>query len=194
LKRGDPDRELVRDLASDDPTRQREALGLLYERYNRRVFNVAWRVLGDWARAQDVVQEVFLHLRDRIGTWRGDAGLPSWIYRIAVNRAIDHRRREIRRPAWRMGETPLEEPVRRPRGDEASPPPLDQLEREGEKGRVRHALEGLSPKLRAVLVLRYQEGLSYEELAEVLACSLGTVKSRLNRAHAAFKGAYEPDD
>ena len=68
LERGDPDRELVRDLASGDAERQQRALGLLYERYHRRVFNVAWRVLGDWSRAQDVVQDVFLHLRDRIGT------------------------------------------------------------------------------------------------------------------------------
>ena len=119
----DPDLELVRDLAGEDVDRQRRALGLLYERYSRRIFNVAYRVLGDWDAAQDVTQEVFLHLSRRIATFRGDAGLTSWLYRITVNRAIDARRREKRRPAWRMGDAVLDEGVRRPRGEDASADP-----------------------------------------------------------------------
>src|SRR5687767_8698934 len=95
----DPDRDLVRDLASPDPERRRRALGVLYERHRRGVFNVSWRVLGDWSGAQDVVQEVFLHLADGVGTWRGDCALSSWLYRVAVNRAIDARRRRARHPA-----------------------------------------------------------------------------------------------
>lgn len=189
----DPDLELVRDLTAGDAEARRAALGELYVKYNRRVFNVAWRVTGDWNRAQDVTQDVFLSLRDRAGSWRGDASLGSWLYRLAVNRSIDHRRREQRRPAWRMGDGPLDEEVRRPRGDDATELPDDRLERAGEEDRVQRALARLSPKLRAVLVLRYLEGLSYEELASVLACSLGTVKSRLNRAHAAFKEAILAD-
>jgi RNA polymerase sigma-70 factor (ECF subfamily) len=187
----DPDLELVRDLAAGDPARQRRALGLLYERYHQRVFNVAWRVLGDWARAQDVTQDVFLQLADRIGSFRGEAGLTSWIYRITVNRAIDARRRERRRPAWRMGATQLESAVRRPRGEPVVEDPEEDTERDAQTIRVKRALGHLSPKLRAILVLRYLEGLSYEELSEVLACSMGTVKSRLNRAHAALKRALE---
>lgn len=190
----DPDLELVRELESDDPERRRRALGRLYERHHRRVFNVAWRVLGDWGQAQDVTQDVFLHLAERISSFRGEAGLTSWIYRITVNRAIDARRRERRRPAWRMGDAPLEEVVRRPRGD-AQPGHdpgvgLDQDERER---RIQDALARLSPKLRAIVVLRYIEGLTYEQLAEVLGCARGTVKSRLNRAHAALQEALEEE-
>ena len=189
----DPDLELVRDLTSGSADRRRDALAALYERYGRRVFNVAWRVTSDWNRAQDVTQDVFLTLKERVGSWRGDASLGSWLYRLAVNRAIDHRRREQRRPAWRMGDGPLDEEVRRPRGEDATVFPSDALDREEQDARVRAALERLSPKLRAILVLRYLEGLSYEDLAAVLACSLGTVKSRLNRAHAAFKEALEAE-
>ena len=187
----DPDLELVRDLARDDPDRQRRALGLLYERYHRRVFNVAYRVLGDWDRAQDVMQDVFMHLSRRIGTFRGDAGLSSWLYRITVNRAIDARRREKRRPAWRMGDKVLDGDVRRPRGEDAAEDPRADAEQEALAVQVEAALALLSPKLRAILVLRYLEGLSYEELSEVLACSMGTVKSRLNRAHAAMREAMD---
>jgi RNA polymerase sigma-70 factor (ECF subfamily) len=184
LSVSDPDLELVRDLRSDDADTRRRALGLLFERYSRRVFNVAWRVLGDWAGAQDVTQDVFLQLGRRIGTWRGDAGLSSWIYRVTVNRAIDARRRELRRPAQRMDEAALEGVTARlgPRSEA----PMEALDRSQEAARVREALATLSPKLRAIAVLRYLEGLSYQELAEVLHCSIGTVKSRLNRAHAAL--------
>ena len=188
----DPDLELVRELESDDPGRRRRALGRLYERHHRRVFNVAWRVLGDWGLAQDVTQDVFLHLAERISSFRGEAGLTSWIYRITVNRAIDARRREKRRPAWRMGDTPLEEVVRRPRGD---PQPVDEpgvgIDQDDRERRIQGALGRLSPKLRAIVVLRYIEGLTYEQLAEVLGCARGTVKSRLNRAHAALQDVLE---
>lgn len=185
----DPDLELVRDLGGENADRQRRALGLLYERYSRRILNVAYRVLGDWDAAQDVTQEVFLDLSRRIATFRGDAGLTSWLYRITVNRAIDVRRREKRRPAWRMGDTVLDEGVRRPRGEDASVDPQIGAQQHALAVEVEAALELLSPKLRAILVLRYLEGLSYEELSEVLACSMGTVKSRLNRAHAAMREA-----
>ena len=188
----DPDLDLVRDLESTDPECRRRALGALYERHQRRVFNVAWRVLGDWGMAQDVTQDVFLHLANRISTFRGEAGLTSWIYRITVNRAIDARRREQRRPAWRMGDAPLEEAVRRPRGEVEEADPTKGMEQAGVRDRVQVALAQLSPKLRAIAVLRYVEGLSYEQLSEVLGCAPGTVKSRLNRAHAALQRALGP--
>ncbi len=192
LEGRDPDLELVRALEDEDPAVRRQALGVLYERHHRRVFNVAWRVLGDWGLAQDVTQDVFLHLAGRISTFRGDAGLTSWIYRITVNRAIDARRRERRRPAWRMGDSEPDGPVRRPRGDEGESAEVgDGLARAERADRVQLALARLSPKLRAIAVLRYVEGLSYEQLAEVLGCAPGTVKSRLSRAHAALERALE---
>ena len=182
----DPDLPLVRDLASGDAARRRAALGALFERHQRAVFNVAWRVLGDWAAAQDVTQEVFLHLADRVGTFRGDSTLASWLYRLVVNRSIDARRHESRRPVWRMGASPPETGAVRPASGDGPPGPPEIEEDDERARRVRAALARLSPKLRAIAVLRYVEGLSYEQLAEVLDCSMGTVKSRLNRAHSAL--------
>jgi RNA polymerase sigma-70 factor (ECF subfamily) len=142
--------------------------------------------------AEDVTQEVFLRLERSVRSFRSDASFVSWVYRITVNRAIDMRRREARRPATRMGELPpgLEE-TGLPGGRAATDPSVE-AHREEVAAKVQAALMQLSPKLRAVAVLRYVEGLSYEELSEVLACSMGTVKSRLNRAHAALAAELGP--
>lgn len=182
----DPDRDLVRDLTADEPARQRRALAALYERHAEALVNVAWRVAGDWSAAQDVVQDVFLHLTARIASFRGESSLSSWLYRITVNRAIDRKRHEGRRPAARLGAVPddLLEGARSPWGAPADA--SEPVETSPDAVRVRAALAALSPKLRAIAVLRYIEGLSYDQLAEVLDLSLGTVKSRLNRAHAAL--------
>jgi RNA polymerase sigma-70 factor (ECF subfamily) len=191
----DPDLDLVRVLRAGTRAERQAALAGLYDRHGRRVFNVAWRVLGDPAAAEDVAQEIFLGLERSVRSFRSDASFVSWVYRITVNRAIDVQRRDARRPATRMGEMPagLEEsglPGRSAPGD-----PVGEAERSEVAARVQAALLRLSPKLRAIAVLRYVEGLSYEDLAEVLACSMGTVKSRLSRAHAALAaelGPYPP--
>jgi RNA polymerase sigma-70 factor (ECF subfamily) len=187
----DPDRALVADLSSSDSALRRRALGELYDRHKDRVFNTAYRVLGSHADAADLTQEVFLQIADRIAGFRGDASLTSWVYRVTVNLAIDYRRRRARRPARGLGgeggEGDLDVAEGRPG---TAPPPEDPgaaaARAEGDR-RVRDALARLSPKLRAVVVLRYFENLSYEDLAEVLGTSMGTVKSRLNRAHAALE-------
>ncbi len=180
------DQRLVASLRQAEPARRDAALAELFDRHQRRVFNVALRVLGNRDAAQDIVQEIFLTLPLRVRTYRGDASFTSWLYRATVNRAIDRRRREGRRAAASLDDLPVEFAGGSLQGGEPA--------RVGQRGeqqevarRVQQALLRLSPKLRAVAVLRYVEGLSYEQLAEVLDCSLGTVKSRLNRAHAALQ-------
>ena len=193
----DPDRPLVRDLASPDAAVRRKALGTLFERHHRRVFGVAYRVLGSSADAADVTQEVFLQVSDRIRSFRGDATFTSWVYRMTVNLAIDARRRRQRRPSSVAAGAPEGEPeVPALEGRPGVAPPPEEPGAAAEKAerdrRVRKALDRLSPKLRAVVVLRYFENLSYEELAQVMGTGVGTVKSRLSRAHAALEGLLGP--
>jgi RNA polymerase sigma-70 factor, ECF subfamily len=187
----DPDDDLVRALSSDDPAARRRGLGELYERHHGRVFSIAYRVLGSAADAADVAQEVFLHLTDRIRGFRGDSSLTSWVYRVTVNTAIDARRRQARRPARSLSaasEDSESEPTDNRPGTSAPPEdPAEGALRAERERKVREALDELSPKLRAVVVLRYFENLSYEDLADVLQTSIGTVKSRLNRAHTALE-------
>lgn len=191
----DPDRALIGALGSPDAAVKRRALGELYERHHGRVFNTAYRVLGSAADAEDVTQDVFLHVTDRIRSFRGDSSLTSWLYRVTVNLSIDARRRGSRRAAPRaIGQTEGEGEIGRPRPgiSAVAPEPPDVSEHAEADRRVHKALEALSPKLRAVVVLRYFENLSYEDLAEVLQMSIGTVKSRLNRAHAALERILGP--
>jgi RNA polymerase sigma-70 factor (ECF subfamily) len=188
----DQDHALVEGLRSENAATRRRALGDLYDLYHDRVLNTAYRVAGSQADAADLTQEVFLQVADRIHGFRGDASLMSWIYRVTVNLSIDARRRRARRPARPLsgpGEDGDLDVSQGGRGTSGPPedPALAAERAERDRG-VREALDRLSPKLRAVVVLRYFENLSYEQLAEVLGTSMGTVKSRLNRAHAALEG------
>ncbi len=182
----DPDLDVVR-LAKRQSTR-RVAMGILYERYRERVYNVALRILGRSEDAADVLQDVFVLLFRKVHRFEAKSVFASWVYRIAVNVSLDHLRRRRRAPAPTGNSAVLE-----------SPPPRDDLtlpERGASqhflRGHVQHALTQLSDRLRVVIVLRYLEGLAYSEIADVLGCSVGTVKSRLNRAHAALRRALAP--
>lgn len=183
----DPDRELVTLCQAEVGQEGAEAFRALYDRYRDRVYNIAFRITGSAADALDASQETFAILFRKIGKFRFDSKFSSWIYRIAVNASIDLMRRRTTRQIAR-GEggdagamTTLEAlPARDQRPYEEAG--ILELEEE-----VQSAIDQLSPKLRTVVVLRYIEGLSYGEISEVLACSIGTIKSRLARAHHALE-------
>ena len=157
-----------------------ERLGFqaLFETYRNRVYSVALRFTGDQTAALDIAQDTFLKLFASIQAFRGDSSFDTWIYRMVVNCCLDHRRRSRRL-------VPIAEEflanLRAP-GDS-----LGEMLRTERDGRVRSAVDRLTPDLRMAIVLRYTEGLSYEQIAEVLGCSTGTVASRLNRAHKALE-------
>ncbi len=182
-ERQDPDLDIVR-LAQRRSTRS-AAMGVLYERFRDRVFNVALRIVSHREEASDVLQDVFVLLFRKIHRFRANASFASWVYRITVNVALDRLRRRRRSPAATSTAAILDgaPPVR---AHEMTPPEHRLAARELEQ-HVRAALDSLSPRLRIVIVLRYMEGFAYAEVAEILDCSVGTVKSRLNRAHGALK-------
>jgi RNA polymerase sigma-70 factor (ECF subfamily) len=125
----------------------------------------------------DIAQDTFLKLFSCMADFRGDSSFGTWVYRMVVNSCLDHKRR-----AWRLIPMATEAmSVLRAPGDA-----LHGLLNSEMRGRVQGAVDKLPPDQRIVVVLRYTEGLAYEEIAEVLGCSLGTVASRLNRAHKAL--------
>jgi len=191
FERPDPDLDIVR-LAQRRATR-REAMGVLYERFRERVFNVALRIVADRNDASDILQDVFILLFRKIHRFRARARFASWVYRIAVNVSLDHLRRRRRNPTPASGSVLLDGPVDVPE----MTAPERSLALRDLSGHVQAALVALSPRLRVVIILRYLEGLSYADIAEILDCSLGTVKSRLNRAHTAMRRSlserYGPD-
>jgi RNA polymerase sigma-70 factor, ECF subfamily len=152
-----------------------EALRALFESHKDKVYSIALRYCGDPAMAMDIAQDAFVKLFSGIGSFRGDSSFESWLYRIVVNSCLDQRRR-IRRLM------PLEDEllgVLRAPGVSA----LDEVVRAEVRAQVRSAVAALPAEHRILIVLRYTQALTYEEIAEILGCSSGTVASRLNRVH-----------
>lgn len=180
-----PDQELVEACRDVQDERFEAAFEELYRRYRDRVYSIAYRMTGSATDAMDVVQDAFRVLFLKISTFRFDAQFSTWLFRIVVNCSIDHRRRE-RQKSRRAGVSLSALDAHCEPADEGEDPAACAETSElGEH--VQASLQRLSPKLRAVMVLRYLEGLSYEELAETLQIQLGTVKSRLARAHIALE-------
>ena len=156
----------------------REAFRLLFEAYRDRVYSIACYQLSDEAAADDITQQIFVKLFTRIGQFRGDSEFTTWLYRLVINSCLDERRRQRRF-------LPIAEDAPMPRTIHRKAPET-RYERREIAGSVRLAIEGLKPKMRLPILLKYIEGLSYEEISAVLGCSKGTVASRLNRAHKAL--------
>ncbi len=175
-----------------------EAYEILIQRYQQPVFNLVSRLMNDSSDTADVVQEVFLKVFRNVGSFRGGSSLKTWIYRIAVNEAYNHRRwfsRHQRQEvafAAEEGVPSYEESLRDP-----GRTPFDQAADREAHALVEQALENLNPRFRAAVILRDIEDLSYDEIAAVLDVSLGTVKSRILRGREALRkileGRLEPE-
>ena len=166
------------------------AFEALYYKYRDRVYSIAYRISGSSADAMDVVQESFSLLFRKIGSFRFNSLFSTWLFRIVVNCSIDNRRQassRLRSQAQSLSTVPAPaEPE-----EQQQPGPAESAQQGELERHVQKSIQRLSPKLRAILVLRYLEGLSYEELCQALEISIGTVKSRLARAHLALHGVLE---
>ncbi len=165
------DKVLLAELKHGD----REAFEALYDRHQRRVFSIAVNFFGgDSERASDVLQQVFLKLFRGSVEFRGDAEFSTWLYRVTVNACIDERRKLSR--FFGLGEY-FGLTDKRTRQD-------DRFQQRQVSEQVQRAIATLKPKYRLPVVLKYTEGLSYQQIADVLEISIGTVSSRMNRGHA----------
>ena len=168
---------------------EEQAYETLLQRYEVPVYSLVARLLDDPADASDTAQEVFLKVFRKIGSFRGDSSLKTWVYRIAVNEARNHRRWFGRHKRQEVGlETDQESGLSY--GDwlqDTSRSPFEVTLDHETAELIEAALAEVNPTFRAALVLREIEGLSYEEIAEVLEISLGTVKSRILRGREALR-------
>jgi RNA polymerase sigma-70 factor (ECF subfamily) len=159
--------------------------------YSASIFHVAYRMLGDTAEASDIVQEIFLKVFRNISGFKGEAALKTWIFKIAFSEILNRLRWWKRR--HRFATVSLDD---EPRGNgvgianslaSAGPTPEQVLESKEQETAIQQALGRLSSDHRSIIVLRDIEGFSYNEIADVLEVSVGTVKSRLARARADLK-------
>ncbi len=155
----------------------RAAFQILFETYKDKVFSIAvYSSGGDRAVADDVTQQIFLKLFTAIRQFRGDSEFTTWLYRLVVNACLDEHRRRRR---W----LPLGDTVEMRNPSDKKPQEKQYARREVSEA-VQTAIGELKPKFRLPILLKYVEGLSYEEIASVMGCSKGTVASRLNRGHS----------
>jgi RNA polymerase sigma-70 factor, ECF subfamily len=176
-----------------------EAYELLIASYQQPVYNLVARLLNDSSDASDVVQEVFLKVFRKVGAFRGESTLKTWIYRIAVNEAYNYQRWFSRHRRQEVGfeseddsgqgySNKLPDPGRTP---------FDCAVNTEQHALIEAALARLNPSFRSAVVLRDVEEMSYEEIAEILEVALGTVKSRILRGREALRkelaGQLEPE-
>lgn len=168
-----------------------EAFELLVRRYESKVYTVAYRFLGNYADASDLAQETFLRLYQALPGFRGQSSFMTWLYRITANACRDEIRRQRRYNVVSLDvETGTNGTQAISQVPSRDPSPEEAVEQKEFNEMVQKCLSTLSEEHRLVLVMREIQGMAYEEIADVLNCSLGTVKSRLSRARQAFKEKF----
>jgi RNA polymerase sigma-70 factor (ECF subfamily) len=173
--------KLIRAAQSGD----QHAFQMLYNSYRDRLYNVAYYTLKDSHLAEDALQSIFLKIYRGLPAYRFESSFLTWGYRIAINEAKNQlRNKKNDLPLAVLSGTAHEI-------HETSGPHEEHLVHQRE-AIVRQAVMELSPKLRTVIVLKYVNGLSYDEIASVLNCSQGTVASRLNRAIEKLESILAP--
>ncbi|HSV72480.1 MAG TPA: sigma-70 family RNA polymerase sigma factor [Chthonomonadales bacterium] len=165
------DRELVRRTQSGD----RRAFEQLLDRYEARIYRMALRTTGNPADAEDVTQEIFLGIHRSIGSFRSQSALSTWVYRVALNHCLEHRRKR------RLDTVTMEDEMQIASARREDDPVACATQTEL-AARVNAAIGSLSGKHRDVVLLHEMQGLTYQECAEVLNVPVGTVKSRLFHA------------
>lgn len=173
---------------------QSRAFDAIVDRYQSRLLNFIYRTVGDRERAEDLVQEVFIRVHRHLARFDQSKKFSTWVYTIASNLAKNELRNRSRNPlvlfqamtqGWEDEERPLE-------FEDNSYRPDDLYRKRHIRSLVENTVAQLPEHHRQVFVLRELEGKSYEEIAEITRCNLGTVKSRLNRARSSFAEIIEP--
>jgi RNA polymerase sigma-70 factor (ECF subfamily) len=159
----------------------------LVERYEKRVYNLAYRLTGNREDASDIAQEAFLKVYTSLNDFRGESSFSTWLYRVVSNACLDELRKRSRRKVVSFDNPyPGEDdsPRQLPSDD---PEPSADMERIEEKEAVQRGINELSDDHRMIIIMRDIQDMSYEDIASVLGLSIGTVKSRLNRARLSLR-------
>lgn len=160
----------------------------LISKYQQKVYNIAYRLMGNAEDASDLAQEAFIKTYKSIKNFRGDASFSTWLHHIVMNVCRDELRKRSRHKI-----SSLDEPVTTEEGQvnrevtDWSNSPEQAYEQKESKETLQKLIDTLSPEYRLIIVMREMQGFSYEEIAHQLDISLGTVKSRLSRARKYLK-------
>ncbi|MBV9123103.1 MAG: sigma-70 family RNA polymerase sigma factor [Planctomycetes bacterium] len=167
------------------------AFGELVRRYQDRLYNTVYRLVGNAEDAQDVLQDAFFHAYQSLDRFRGNSLFFTWLYRIAFNTAMSLKRKQ--RVALRLN-TGGEEGGLEPLDESEESRPGHALEKAEQERHIQQALQRLSAEHRAVLILKDMEGQKYEAIAAILQVPVGTVRSRLHRARLELRHLLEKEE
>jgi len=182
------DLELVRRVQQGD----RMAFDLLVQKYQHRIAHLVARYVRDPSEVEDVAQEAFIKAYKGLGNFRGESAFYTWLYRIAINTAKNYLVSAGRRvPDQGVDSADAEQYESGTLLRDTDTPERQLLSSEVEDT-VYRTIEALPPELREAITLREMEGLSYEEIAQVMDCPIGTVRSRIFRAREAIDGKLKP--
>jgi len=189
----DKDQELIgRFLKGDEGAFNRLVLS-----YQNKVYGLCCRMMGNFEEAEEVAQEVFITVYKSLGEFRGDSRFSTWLYRITVNHC-KNRLKYLGRRKYYQSES-LDCPIESGDGEirmqiaDENLDPMEQMEQKEVQALVQRKLEELDDEQKIVLMLRDIEGMSYQEIAEILDLREGTVKSRIHRARLELKGKLEKE-
>ncbi len=163
---------------------EKAAFEELVLRYQDRIYNLCRHLLRNTHDAEDAAQDTFIKAYHNLDNFRPEASFYTWLYRIAVNTCLDYKKKPFFGSFFMKadeGEEFIDEPV----SDRPSPEKLYESKQIGSA--LHNGIKKLPPKLRTAIVLKEIEGLSYEEIADILGVSIGTVKSRISRAREELK-------
>lgn len=172
---------------------ERAAFDTLVRAYEKRVYNFAYRMCGHYDEANDISSDAFLRVFQAIHLFRGNSNFSTWLFRIVINVYLDRRKRTLNKQHLSLQEyIEMEESSLVRQIEDTGPLPDKLVEERERRDLLQEAIASLPDYQRAMIVLYHTEGKSYEEIAEVLALPIGTVKSRLNRARLSLREKLEP--
>jgi RNA polymerase sigma-70 factor (ECF subfamily) len=172
-----------------------DAFESLVRRHQKRMINIAYRIVGDYDEACEIVQDTFIAAYKNIKGFKGEARFATWLYAICLNLS-KNRLKRLKTRQYREGRS-LDDPIMTPDGEIAADPPssepsaLDRLEAKDVQHKVQLCINALDAEFREVIVLRDMQGFSYEEISAMLKVPEGTVKSRLFRAREAMRACLQ---
>lgn len=182
------EQELIRRCRQNDL----EAFEQLIAAYEKKVLNLAYGMLGNLQDAEDTAQEIFVKVFRSIGTFKENSSFSTWMYRVATNVCLD----ELRKRKKRSGDVSISQQSGDNEEYELAIPdtgetPYEAAQKNAAMAELRKAIDCLAEEQRTVIILRDLEGMSYEEIARVTGASLGTIKSRINRARLSLRKLLE---
>jgi RNA polymerase sigma-70 factor (ECF subfamily) len=190
-----PDNELMARLKTATQGELMRGFEIIVGRHKNAIVSFLFRFTGDFRTAEDLAQEAFLRVFKKIQDYNSTAKFSTWLYTIASNLAKDEFKRRSRHPArsldWKSGGDTTRDMPQAKAADTTSSVPGARLEKDEVRLNVNKALDLLEAHDREILVLKDVQGLSYDEISEILGLPMGTVKSRISRARTAFKEVWK---